>query len=122
MNNWRLLKVFKIVLLVLAAICLFGFLVMKLWNWLMPEIFGLPLISFTQALGVLLLSKILFSGFKPGGPGHSAKERWKNNFFKKRWEKKLANLSPEEREKLKNDCKKTWGGWCSDDDDENSKS
>lgn len=31
-----------------------------LWNWIMPLIFGLPEISFIQALGVVLLSSILF--------------------------------------------------------------
>ena len=119
MNNWRVLKICKIIVLVIAAIGLFGLLVMKLWNWLMPEIFGLTSISFTQALGLLVLSKILFSGIKPGGPGHTAKERWKGNFFRKRWEKKMANLSPEEREKLKNEYMKTWT--CCDDEDEPEK-
>ena len=31
-----------------------------LWNWLVPELFGLPRISFFQALGLLLLSGMLF--------------------------------------------------------------
>lgn len=119
MNNWRILKICKIILLVIAAICLFGLLVMKLWNWLMPEIFGLTTITFVQALGILVLSKILFSGLKPGGgPGHAAKERWKGNFFRKRWEKKMANLSPEEREKLKSEYRKNWS-WCGEEEEEN---
>lgn len=31
-----------------------------LWNWLMPAIFGLAQIKLTQALGLLLLSNLLF--------------------------------------------------------------
>jgi len=46
----------------LAAAAAFSALVMCLWNWLMPTIFGLTVISFWQALGLLVLSKLLFSG------------------------------------------------------------
>lgn len=42
---------------------LFGWIVMVLWNWLMPEIFHLPEISFWQAWGLVILSHILI---KPG--------------------------------------------------------
>ena len=111
MSNRRNIKVVKVVIMVIAAIFFFGFLVLKLWNWLMPEIFGLPHISFFQAIGLLALSKILFTGFK-GGPGADAKARLNGVFFKKTWEKKLSNLNPEEREKLKNECKINWGKWC----------
>ncbi len=38
---------------------LFGFIIMWLWNWLMPEIFGLPMLSYWQAVGVFVLFKIL---------------------------------------------------------------
>ena len=46
-----------------------GFVVMSLWNGLMPAIFGLPPIGFWQAMGLLILSKILFGGFRGGRPG-----------------------------------------------------
>lgn len=46
---------------------LFGFIVMWLWNWLMPEIFGLPLLSYWQAVGLFILLKILLGGC---GGGH----------------------------------------------------
>jgi hypothetical protein len=46
-------------LLVLAGL-LFGVPVMILWNLLMPDIFGLPVIGFWQAFGLNLLSSILF--------------------------------------------------------------
>ncbi len=41
----------------------FGLLVMWLWNWLMPALFGLGEITYWQAFGVLLLAKIFFGGF-----------------------------------------------------------
>ncbi|HML68887.1 MAG TPA: hypothetical protein PKA81_10880 [Clostridia bacterium] len=47
---------------------LFGNLIMWLWNWLMPKLFGLPVIGFWEGLGLFLLAKILF-GF--GGSGSS---------------------------------------------------
>ena len=49
---------------------LFGYAVMHLWNWLMPEIFGLGQISFWQAVGLFVLAHILFKGHH-GGPHHS---------------------------------------------------
>ena len=54
---------------------LFGFIVMWLWNWLMPELFGLPTLTFWKAVGVVILSKLLLGGFggKSGGKGGSHK-------------------------------------------------
>ncbi|HEY9116190.1 MAG TPA: hypothetical protein VIN11_00105 [Roseivirga sp.] len=65
-----------------AALFLFGSAIMLLWNWLMPEIFGLTTINFWQALGLFILSRILFSGM--GGKGRNShggrkgREQWKN--------------------------------------------
>jgi len=39
-----------------------GFIVLALWNWLLPPLFGWHVITFWQALGLLLLSRILFGG------------------------------------------------------------
>ena len=50
------------IIIVLLAIA-FGFVIMYLWNWLMPAIFGLTTITFWQAIGLGLLSKLLFGGF-----------------------------------------------------------
>lgn len=46
--------------LIVGLLALFGWVVMLLWNWLMPEIFGLPRLSYWQSWGLLLLSCILF--------------------------------------------------------------
>ena len=46
--------------MVMAFIFLFGIFVQMLWNWLMPSIFGLREITYLQAVGLLLLSRLLF--------------------------------------------------------------
>ena len=56
-------KFLKFALFTLLFIAVYGVALWVLWNWLMPALFGLPAISFWQALGLLLLSRILFGGF-----------------------------------------------------------
>ena len=43
-----------------------GWVVMLLWNWLMPELFGLKTVSYWQAWGLLILASILFKGLRLG--------------------------------------------------------
>ena len=43
-----------------------GLVVMALWNWLMPEIFGLKRVTYWQAWGLFLLSSILFKNIDFG--------------------------------------------------------
>lgn len=76
-------KIFFFVLLGIAVAFLFGYIVMQLWNWLMPELFGLPKVGYWQAFGILLLSKIIF-GFGGGGGSHDKKKKkaGKKEFFK----------------------------------------
>jgi len=86
-------RVLQILLMVVLAGTLFSFAVMWLWNWLMPALFGLHAISFWQAVGLLILSKILFSGFR-GRPGFSRDRRMR---FIRHWDQ----MTPEEREKFR---------------------
>jgi len=69
---------------VIAAIValILGVVVLWLWNWLMPEIFGLPAISFWQAWGLVVLSHILFKSF-PHKNIHDHNDTWKKNFHNK---------------------------------------
>lgn len=63
------------IVIVPALFALFTAVTMWLWNWLMPVIFNLPVITFWQAAGILILSRILFRG---GGHGHRMGRRhWK---------------------------------------------
>ena len=76
---------------------LFGFIVMTLWNAILPAVTSAREISFWQAMGLLLLSKILFSGF--GGWGH------KKRLWRERMHQKWQQMTPEEREKFKEQWK-----------------
>ena len=53
----------------IGLVFLCGLVVMLLWNWLMPEIFGLKHVTYWQAWGLLILCHILFKSF---GSGHSS--------------------------------------------------
>ena len=55
-----------------ALAILFGYILMSLWNWLMPELFDLPMITYWQAVGLFFLAKILF-GFGGGNSGSGDK-------------------------------------------------
>jgi hypothetical protein len=78
--------------LVIVAAAVFGLVVMSLWNWLVPALFGGRIITFWQALGVLVLSKLLFGGFlrRPafGDRGRARKLMWER-------------MTPEERDKFR---------------------
>ena len=68
-----------------------GEVVMHLWNWLLPPLFGWRLLTFWQALGLLALCRILFGGLGHGGPGG----------HRRHWRGRCGGWSPEEREKFR---------------------
>src|SRR5271156_5278605 len=94
MRHHSVLRGIKIAIFVILGAVVFGFLVKFLWNALIPPIFGWHTITWLQALGLLLLSKILFGGFHRHAGG--GRNHWKNR-MKERWE----HMTPEEREKFK---------------------
>ena len=85
----RLLAIAIVLLIVIAG---FGQAVHQLWNLLMPQIFGLPEISFWQAVGLLALSWLLFGG--PRGLGLMGRADWG---WTQRWER----MTPEERQRFR---------------------
>ena len=102
--------VFFAALFVVAAV----FVTMSLWNWLMPLIFHLPVLSFWQTLGLVVLSRILTGGFGRGGRGFQARGRaWKRQI-----EQRLETFSPAEREKfrqqMRSRCAGSWGRAAAD--------
>ncbi|MFD2727196.1 hypothetical protein [Hyunsoonleella rubra] len=54
---------------------LFGFVLMWLWNWLMPDIFGLPTLTYWKAVGLFILLKILVGGCGSSGKSSSDKDK-----------------------------------------------
>jgi hypothetical protein len=84
---------------------LLSYVVMRLWNGILTEVVHVSPISFLQAIGILVLSKILFGGFH-GRWGCGPRNHWKNE-MKEKWH----NMSPEEREKLKEDWRNKCRTW-----------
>jgi hypothetical protein len=103
MRQNRVLHVLKVLVLVAVAITVFSFVTMHLWNWLMPVVFGLRTITWPQALGLLVLGKILFGGFHRHG-GCSGRRGWKRH-MEERW----ARMTPEERERFRAGMRGRWG-------------
>ena len=84
----------------IAAITLFTWIVMLLWNGVVTDVFSVKEISFWQAAGLLILSKILFFSFRGGPPGG----RWRKG--NQHWRDKLMNMTPEERERMKEEWRR----------------
>jgi hypothetical protein len=92
MKRNRVARILQFVLFAVLFVFVFGFVVMRLWNWLTPALFGWHPIHFWQAIGLLVLSKILFGGFHGR---HGGRMHWRHR-MRERWE----HMTPEEREKF----------------------
>jgi hypothetical protein len=79
-----------------AFVAITGFVVMNLWNFVIPAIFHVAAITFWQAVGIFVLCKILF-GFGRKGHGMRGGAPW----MRHRMEERLKNMSPEEKERFK---------------------
>lgn len=93
-KGWWILRATLIPVGIAALVFLFGIVVMLLWNWLLPGLFAFHTITFWQAIGLVILSRILFGGFKccsHHGHMHDKMHRW--------------YMSPEDREKLREEWK-----------------
>ena len=101
----RAMRILKFAVIALIALTVFSFAVMNLWNWILPSVVGWHPITFWQALGLLVLSKILFGGFRgiPGGHMH-----WRRRMMEP-WDK----MTPEEREKFREGMRARCGGFQS---------
>lgn len=99
----KVLKVIGFVILGVAAVFGFIYVTMLLWNWLVPDLFNGPAITYWQAAGLLVLSKILFSGIGCGGSGSKSKNKdcCKNSDGKEKkwWEKFEDKCNEKEEEK-----------------------
>src|ERR1700688_4186959 len=97
-RRWKMVFIAPLAILAMLLFSYIGGeLVMRLWNWLLPPLFGWRQITFWQALGILALCRILFGGFG----GHRS---YRFNFRRPmagrmggRWE----HMTPEEGERLR---------------------
>jgi hypothetical protein len=78
-----------------------GEIVLQLWNWLLPPIFGVRQITFWQALGVLLLCRILFGGFGWHRSGRSNIRGRVADRLADRMGDRWDAMTPEERERFR---------------------
>jgi hypothetical protein len=90
-------KILRIIGMVFAGVIfavlfalVFGFLVKWLWNVLMPELFGVPQITYWQAFGVVVLAKLLFGTFGSRFHGHDHWSRHPGPFDK--WHDRFHGL------------------------------
>jgi hypothetical protein len=96
----RILKFVLFAVLFVAALATLGFVVKGLWNWLMPALFGWKLIGYWQAVGLMILSKILFGGFS----GSRGRGGYRRPRMRERW----GQMTPEEREKFRQRIHACW--------------
>ena len=98
-----ILKGIGVLALIALAVYLFAWVTMWLWAYVMVDVFHLPALDFYHAIALLILSKILFGGFR--GRGHWGGGRY--------WKAKWEGMSPEERETFKarfaEKCRHKWG-------------
>lgn len=96
-------KMIFIPFLVVGGLALVSYIVMLLWNALIPVIFHLTAITFWQAAGLLILCKILF-GFGKGG--HRGGAPWMRNRMER-----FKNMSPEEQARFREQWRERCGKW-----------
>jgi len=104
MKTTRFFYYGKFVVLGILALIAFTFVVMWLWNWLVPDLFKGPEITYWQTLGILVLSKILFSGFGKGHHDHDHDHKFRppshyRDKWRKKYDKKMNGIVEEEKEK-----------------------
>jgi len=90
---------------VLGFLALFTFAVHALWNGVLVNVVAVKAVSYWQALGLLVLAKILFGGFPGrrggGGPG------WRGRMMAKKWK----SMDPEQREQMREEMRRRFGDW-----------
>jgi len=110
---WFLKCIGFAILIALAALA-FGYVLMLLWNLLVPALFSGPIINYWQAIGLLVLSKMLFGGFRFKGGRHGCCGHGgysKHGYWRNKLEEKMANMTPEEKEKFKQEYANKCGSW-----------
>ena len=101
-NNYRRnpKKFLLISLFIIAAALIMGAVVMLLWNAILPSLLNINSITYWQAVGLLVLCKILFSSFGPGR--HSGGPPFRKPYWKDKW----SSMSDEEKARFQEEWKK----------------
>ena len=100
--KWIFIAPLAIVAMLLFAV-IGGELVMHLWNWLLPPMFGWRQLTFWQALGLLALCRILFGGFA----GHrSFRPSFRHRMGMR---DRCGRMTPEERDRFRQRVREVFG-------------
>ena len=86
-------------LMIIAAVFALSWIVMLLWNAILPDLVHVSPITYWKSMGLLALCRILFGGFKFGPPNG------RRPFGPGRWREKWMNMSEEQRAKFKEEWK-----------------
>lgn len=93
-------------LAVLGFVAVFTLAVYGLWNGVLTDVLNVKTITYWQALGILVLARILFGGF-PGRRGGPFRPPWRRRMMMKRWQ----SLTPEQREEMREEMRRRFGDW-----------
>ena len=93
MRRYWILRGVKMITFAALAVALFGYVVMALWNAVLPAVTGLHAITFVQALGLLVLSRILFGGLRGWGR--------RGGHWRARMQARWQQMTPDERERFR---------------------
>ncbi len=96
-------KIIFIPVLAAGALALVSYIVMQLWNHLLPDILHTGTIDYWQAMGLFVLAKILF-GFGRGG-GHRGAPWMRHRM------ERFNNMSPEEKQRFREQMQARCGKW-----------
>jgi hypothetical protein len=96
---------------VAALLAVISYIVMLLWNNLLPNILNVNAITFWQAMGIFVLCKILFGFGRHGGGG---------SWGAQKMVERCKQMTPEERQQFKEEMKQKMCGWNKQNDPQNS--
>ncbi|HNP22516.1 MAG TPA: hypothetical protein PKM63_13360 [Panacibacter sp.] len=115
-RNFNAGKIGMMIIFGFAAVVVLGFVIMALWNNILVPVLHVTLINYWQALGLFLLSKLLFGGMGGGGwkRGHRGGPGWGRQEMSEKWQ----SMSPEERAQLKEQWKNRCRNWKRNPDEE----
>lgn len=87
-------KFIFVILFILAVLFLIGHVIVFLWNEILVDVTGVKPIHFWQAVGLFVLSRILFGGFRMNRGGFKKRMRG-------RWKERWSRMSDDERAEMK---------------------
>jgi hypothetical protein len=101
-RRWKMIFIAPLAILAMLLFAIIGGeIVLHLWNWLLPPLFGWRQITFWQALGILVLCRVLFGGLGSHRSGRSN--------FRRRMGERCEHRTPEERERFRQRMRERWG-------------